>query len=214
MRFLSVRSRSKTLITISVKSRSKTLIAISVKTTFAHAKVEENNFYYINKNEKRFKQPRFNIKMIEITIPESLTRDFIGIVTLDILHDAKGRGFLHGHKLVEITDLIAKSTESESIIVKNWVFKLALEYFLNTWELNISSLGLNKLPHLDLPLDSNEWIVLQDIVLLPIRAIADRNDEDAFVSLGGDKLGVEAQNYQYQKEKLTTPPYHLFRQKV
>lgn len=44
---------------------------------------------------------------VEITIPNSLTKDFIGSMVLDIIHDAKGRGILNNKKLCEITDLLS-----------------------------------------------------------------------------------------------------------
>ena len=44
---------------------------------------------------------------IIINIPSEFTSKFLGLLTLDILHDAKGKGYLYGHLLSNITDILA-----------------------------------------------------------------------------------------------------------
>jgi len=146
---------------------------------------------------------------IILTVPSNFTYEFIGIVILDILHDAKGKGFLAGHKLYQITDLLTLSIEkhnadlSESQLseLKMWVFKEALKYLLELWESNKSALGLSENPDFGNK-DLQYWNFMRDLVVLPLRLVADRSDEDTFVSVGTNKYGIEAQNYHDQKQKL------------
>jgi len=146
---------------------------------------------------------------ITLTIPNDLTKDFLGIMALDVLHDAKGYGYLVGHKLSQLTDLLSEAIffheaellndlELNTHTIQNYVFKKVLEYFLELWEDNIKALGLSALPDTSTKIDA-----LREIVLLPIRTVADRDNEDTFASLGKNKHGIEAQNYYDQRNKLT-----------
>lgn len=141
---------------------------------------------------------------LTLTIPDYLCKDFLGILALDTLHDAKGYGHLVGNKLSQLTDLLAETIllnnqhldEQDKILVQNYTFRKVLSYFLELWGNNIGALGLSSLPNCDLE-------SLRDIVQLPVRNVADRVDEDAFISLGKNKYGIEAQNYYDQRQKLS-----------
>jgi hypothetical protein len=138
---------------------------------------------------------------IIVTIPKNLTKDFLGILALDVLHDSKGHGYLVNKKLSQLTDLIAESAillnEIESDDIKNYIFTEVLSYFTELWRDNLRALGL------DGPLNaSSDLSTLRDRVVLPLRSVANRVDDDAFASLGTGKLGIEAQNYHEQKQKI------------
>nr|QBK87253.1 MAG: hypothetical protein LCMAC201_01550 [Marseillevirus LCMAC201] len=139
---------------------------------------------------------------ITLTIPDYLCKDFLGILALDTLHDAKGHGYLVGNKLSQLTDLLAKAIllnnhnlDQYTGVIQNYIFEKVLTYFLELWSNNIGALGLDTIPN-------GDWESLRDVVCLPLRNVADRADEDAFITLGKNKYGIEAQNYHDQRQKL------------
>lgn len=140
---------------------------------------------------------------ITLTIPEEFTQDFLGVMALDTLHDAKGYGYLAGHKLHKLTDLLAESIFfhnseiTDRRFIQNYIFGKVLGYFVELWAGRLSALALDGIP-LDTPIEQ-----LREIAVLPIRSVANREDEDTFVSLGKGKSGVEVQNYFDQRNKLT-----------
>ena len=156
---------------------------------------------------------------LTLTIPDYLCTDFLGILALDVLHDAKGYGYLVGNKLSQLTDLLANAVLLNNQVVsddqsgvytksiQNYIFKNVFAYFLELWSSNIEALGLcsGALPNLA-NASEHDWETLRGIIQLPLRNVADRADEDAFISLGKNKYGMEAQNYYDQREKLS-PQY-------
>ncbi len=146
---------------------------------------------------------------ITLIIPSHLIKDYLGIFAIDVLHDAKGRGYLVGNKLSQLTDLIAFSISlhNQEITLdehplKVYVFQQVLSYIVDLWESRISALGIDTRPDFN-NTDSSYWETLRQTVQLPFRNVAERDTEDAFISLGGNKLGIESQNYSDQKDKLT-----------
>ncbi len=140
---------------------------------------------------------------LTLVVPDYLCKEFLGILALDILHDAKGYGYLVGHKLSQLTDLLADSVHlyNGGIALKdiqNYIFKQVLTYFLELWSANITALGLHSIPVIDGNIEA-----LRTVVLLPIRRVAGRDDDDIFIRLGKNKYGIEAQNYMNQREKLS-----------
>ena len=148
-----------------------------------------------------------------LTIPHTMCKDFLGIFALDVLHDAKGRGYLAGNRLSQVTDLLANSimmhnrhlglSEQDRAAIELYTFQQVLAYFLELWSDNISALGLDFLPNFANH-DPQYWQTMRTIVRLPFRLVAEREDEDAFVSLGKNKHGAEAQNYFDQKNQLSS----------
>ena len=136
---------------------------------------------------------------MSITIPQNLVKEFLGIMVLDTLHDAKGYGYLVDHKLSRVTDLFCESiffhNPKCNPEIRDFVFKCVLDYFLELWVDNISALGLGEYPE-NVNIDK-----LREIVKVPIRRIAER-EEDGFIQLGASKQMIEAQNYQEQRIKL------------
>lgn len=144
---------------------------------------------------------------IMVTIPGSQVKDFLGVMALDILHDAKGYGRLAGGKLVQLTDLLAYSaiindspSQQDTEKIRNYFFTQVLEYFVELWTDNLSALGLDYHPDItDQNIDK-----YKSIVKLPIRNVANRSDDDTFIRLGKGLYGIESYNYTHQKNKL--PP--------
>jgi len=143
---------------------------------------------------------------ITIIVPEQLSKDFLGIFALDILHDSKGHGFLKGNKLKKLTDLISESLFLHNDIdfcsnrkekIKKYVFMQVLEYFLELWHENPSALGL-----ITKPLPNTNIQILQEIVQLPLKSVGFKDDNDSFISLGKNRGGIEVENYHFQKAKL------------
>ena len=60
-----------------------------------------------------------NKPTVILNIPQHLTREFLGIFAIDVLHDAKGRGYLVGNKLAKLIDLITLSILSHDRSVTN-----------------------------------------------------------------------------------------------
>lgn len=139
---------------------------------------------------------------ITITIPKELCSDFLGIMCLDVLHDAKASGHLATRKLSEVTDLLAESIIEHSknvdpIQIQDYTFTAILNYFLELWSDNIQALGISNLEEL-----STE--VLRSTIEIPLRNVSDKPTTNAFISLGKNKLGPESQNYRNQSNKLVT----------
>jgi hypothetical protein len=145
---------------------------------------------------------------ITLEIPDHLSTDFLGTLALDILHDSKGHGYLTGNKLSQLTDLISASViyNNQNVNiqqVKLYIFKKVLAYFVQFWSLRLDALGLHIIPDFNNS-DSNYWNDLGETVVLPLRHVAEREDDDTFVGLGPNKDGIETQSYYNQKEKLTS----------
>lgn len=146
---------------------------------------------------------------ITINIPLHLTKDFIGIFILDILHDATGenRGVaLSKSKLCQITDLLAESifiTTPDINIdwVKNYFFECTLKYFLEIWINNLPALGLTQIP------ENEDLQSLKEKVLTPVKQTRDKygilkNNTVLYSVKDYEQSGVEAYNYHYQKHFL------------
>jgi len=163
---------------------------------------------------------------ITIYIPKELTSDFLGTLVLDILHDAKGRGILQGRYLYELTDLIGSAftitnegvnqeendedfIESDNDnLLNNWVFIEVFKYLYHFWYNNPTALGEIQ-GSLSDPLEFSK-ITTEQInyyrsrVKLPMRSVNGKTTDDAFISLGQNRKGVEFQNYEDQKLKVNS----------
>lgn len=155
---------------------------------------------------------------IDINIPREYTSKFLGMLTLDILHDAKGKGYLYDHLLSNITDLLALScrshtlSESEMTLhesgpvmdlnleklenLKMYIFTRAYSFFHTLWIDNPSAFGDLIPPNFNEPFTNlNYWNSYKLNVKLPLRLVAERKDEDTFITLGKGKNSIEAENY-------------------
>ncbi len=149
---------------------------------------------------------------IDINIDPQHVSKFLGMFVLDILHDAKGKGYLFGHLLSNITDLLATSCllnsgmETEDKELEFYIFVHVYQFFHNLWIDNPSALIDNTLPEPDFNKSTNDfkyWSVFKLGVKIPVRLVADRKDEDTFISLGKNKNSIEAENY---KQELCSVP--------
>lgn len=140
---------------------------------------------------------------IVLTVPQSLASDFLGIMALDVLHDAKGRGYLAGHKLEKLTDAIAEMIyiiNMEQICretLQSYVFSHVLRYFAELWKDNIRALGLCQVPNTD-----QDLLSFKHVAVLPLHHPCDRSEDDVFTGLGTGRGGIEAENYHHQRNKL------------
>ncbi len=147
---------------------------------------------------------------IDINIDPQHVSKFLGMFVLDILHDAKGKGYLFGHLLSNITDLLATSCLLNSGIeptrpsgreLEFYIFVHVYQFFYNLWIDNPSALTDNTLPEPDFNKPTGDfkyWSIYKLGVKIPVRLVADRKDEDTFISLGKNKNSIEAENYKQE----------------
>jgi len=134
-----------------------------------------------------------------IHIPDDNLSEFFGIMTLDILHDSKTKGFLEGVKFCTLTDLIAESIIFHNNIqsiseIKDWFFIIVLKFFCEMWRENLGALGIVS------PVNFYNISFLREQCVLPIRNITDTS---VLISLGNKSTSsIESQNYYFQKNKL------------
>lgn len=147
--------------------------------------------------------------VFEKIIHPQFLKEFLGILSVDTLHDTKGKISLFGVKLSQITDLFAETLllhNPEKGLNREWVqiffFKTMLQYFCESWCENVYALNLQVYPDFTRQ-DFHYWNDLRDRVSVPMRSGGgDRFCETSFAGLGGHKPHIEAYNYAQQKAKL------------
>lgn len=143
---------------------------------------------------------------IDITIPKSLTSDFLGSMVLDILHDAKGRGILKGRKLHEITDLISECfiseisddqyNEQKTKKIRDWLFIQVFSYLHNMWKDNLDALFQEENSYIPVNYKNFNLEYYRKYVYVPIKPCG--KDLDCFISLGNNRKGIECENFLFQ----------------
>jgi hypothetical protein len=139
-----------------------------------------------------------------ILIPIDYIEDFLGIVSIDILHDSKGHGYLSGQKLSKLSDLLAYSVYTHNHQLD---FSQLSDYFFITILSFFKKMWANNLKALNYPLDDTNYTIgdLKQTVKLPIRSVAERDTEDTFENMGNNVYTPEVQNYIDQRYKLDKP---------